>query len=83
MKLNSTSEMTYPWGTPMRTPRKRERIGIGLILAAGQTPPQAGCHPQDETAVEIRMEDVQQETMMGDGLKRFGEIKGHDGCGLH
>ena len=31
----------------------------------------------------FRMEDVQQETMMGDGLKRFGEIKGHDGCGLH
>ena len=67
---------------PTRAPRKREHIGIGLILAAGLTSAQVGCHPPDETAVEIRMEDVLQETTMGDGFKSFGEIKGHDSCGL-
>lgn len=80
-KWNRTSEMTYPGGMPTRAPRKRERIGIGLILAAGLTSTQVGCHPPDDV-VEIRIEDVVQETTMGDGFKSFGEIKGHDSCGL-
>ena len=63
----------------MRTPRKRD--GIGLILAAGLTSTQVGCHPPDDV-VEIRIEDVVQETTMGDGFKSFREIKGHDRCGL-
>ena len=66
---------------PTRSLRERERIGIGLILAAGLASAQVGCHPPDDV-VEIRIEDVVQETTMGDGFKSFGEIMGHDSFGL-